>query len=236
MGEIDAVGFNVLVQIGDGTYTGAVKEPNGGYVALYVAMRPKNAQTFKIRGNVSTPANVVLQLGALVGGSYSSIGCLIQGYTRVDEIKGITIDGISGTGAMPGTGKISYGLYVDKNSYAKTDIVCKNCYVGAAIYSYSEISGAIRFSGDFSYGFASGTHCRVSAYAYFIAPSKLWNTYVVITEFVSAVVSLATDMSNVTWAAGTKQYNVTLKSAYTDYGAGNPGESPGSADADCTIY
>lgn len=102
LGTLDFGGFIVTIQIGDGTYTGAVTVGSGVGIAF--------ADRFVIRGNNSTPGNVIVTNGAntFTGSGNAS-------FTLLDMEIRSTVSGsciMSGTGSQVNFGNIRFGASV----------------------------------------------------------------------------------------------------------------------------
>jgi hypothetical protein len=91
MAGVDANGYGVTIQVGDGSYAAA----SAGNYCLSILYRPRNALFYNITGNTTTPANVEIDgvdqtpYGFAVGNNYAASGAASS--VVVEEISGFRL-------------------------------------------------------------------------------------------------------------------------------------------------
>jgi hypothetical protein len=218
MNSIDAAGFNVTIQIGDGTWT----EKNAGIGTTGViacAKRPLNCATFSILGNPSTPANCVLDAYTA-----TATNCILA-------YNGVIIDLISGFTLSGGGTKRGFYLAYGVSAFTINSVVCSgNSYCVYCLYNSLIKSVTISISGA-SLGILSVSNSSAVSLAYltFNAGSSVAYQTTAVSANSSVLIYSMTTPENCT-GTGANKFVATSFSTYSCNGT-PPGSLEGTVDA-----
>jgi hypothetical protein len=216
MAGVDANGYGVTIQVGDGSYAAA----SAGNQCVSILYRPRNALYFKIYGNTTTPANVDIDgvdqspYGFLIGQNYvtnARQACI------VDEIGGFEI-------------KNAYS-FMSVYSWSKARVV--NCIsrdnvIGVEAYEYSYVSSVNEFvfAGNHSNLLWAGTATIANSFNVSFESGATYDDVAFTADINSYIYTGGFDYTNLTASGGT-QWTVNAF-GYLDT-SGTSGSIPGAA-------
>ena len=229
MHEIDANGYAVTIQIGDGTWS-TFSLAGGTRCIIPITKRPINVSSFKIYGNRTTPANCVLDLYAAAPG-LSCVGALASG-AIADGFGGFQINGnptVNGAGTFYGFWSVNLALISGVVSTVVNNVQYGAYCATGSLIAFS--SGGVTFSGWTKYPFYLTDRSRINGYAVFAAGANLIGTFGTVDSF--SMLSLTggiTGVAGMTIDPASKKYTLT-KGSYATPVASYPGNLAGTADA-----
>jgi hypothetical protein len=225
MHSIDANGYAVTIQIGDGTWTektGGLSYSNNHTFVMVCQKRPINCSIFSILGNLATPANCVLDAYAATANRC----ILVSNGTLVENIAGFKFEGGGSKG----------GILVFANSCVNflTSIILSANIIGIYAKQFSRVGyGDVSVSGVVSSAVYATYQSTIEAVVEFKPGSSILSSGVAVTAaYHSQAMVTAFSPENCTPVAGSKKFSVSILSAYSITGV-LPGELAGTADTSC---
>ena len=214
MAGVDANGYGVTIQVADSFYEAA----SAGNQCVSILYRPRNALFYKIYGNTTTPANVVIDgvdqspYGFLIGQNYATNA---RQSCVVDELGGFTIKNAYSFAAVYSWSKLRIIACISEDNFE-----------GLEIGEYSNVSYAeILFKGDTGVLVYADASSLGTFFATFDTGATLSDTGYQVYSFAKVGCSDA-DYTNLS-SSGATQWFVDAF-GYLDTG-GNSASIPGSA-------